>query len=105
MGGALLKAGNANSVVIVVDSHIPITMVGLDATEKCLITSKFLARLRDVETTGPILTAGLLHFYNGNSKRLLKKRVVLCTTLSCSALTRTGSGRNPKPVDQGGNGG
>lgn len=85
MGGALLRAGNVNSSAefniyadpeaakIVFESHIPITMVGLDATEKCLISDVFLSQIRSIGTTVPILVADLLHFYNENSKRHLNK--------------------------------
>lgn len=81
MGGALLHAGNITSAAefniyadpeaakIVFHSGIPITMVGLDATMKCVLTDDIIAEIRAMGTPVPVLAADLLDFYNSTIKR------------------------------------
>lgn len=77
MGGAL-KGGNTTSVAefniygdpdaakIVFESGLPLTMIGLDVTEKAVMTKETVMKLRDMNSTGYMLYSLFNEYKGGN---------------------------------------
>ncbi|GMA69593.1 hypothetical protein GCM10025879_08390 [Leuconostoc litchii] len=80
MGGSL-SGGNLTSVAefnvftdpdaakIVFESELDITMIGLDVTEKALLTSQSMSELLQLNETGKMLMALFNHYHDGSKDR------------------------------------